>query len=135
MNPLKYWHFCMNLNILRGNSHTFWEKVSHANRQKLDFSKMTEITNVLHESYFSKLVFFKENSYQADQINFWLRKLMWNFEIALFLSVPNYRVRHMFSDFKSRPKNMPHPVLQFTRYQKFPWACWFLCKNVANFGR
>ena len=60
----------MNLNILRGNSHTFWEKVSHANRQKLDFSKMTEITNVLHESYFSKLVFFKENSYQADQINF-----------------------------------------------------------------
>ena len=74
--------------------------------QKLSKSfSFFSLRNINLEAHFLLLTFF-------DNINFWITLL---------------------SKVKIQFWTPPHYITQFSKFNNFPWLCWFLGKNLSNF--
>ena len=90
-------------------------KIKHHFRNKIcSILKLSK--NVFYQKCGPKLIFFNEKKIEKDSDNFWYRKLT--------LKVGRLGDFALFGT---------SPLVQFSKFKKFLWVCWFLGKNLSNF--
>ena len=72
--------------------------------------------NVNNKKCAPKLIFFNEKKIEKDSDNFWYRKLT--------LKVGRLGDFALFDT---------SPLVQFSKFKKILWVCWFLGKKLSNF--
>ena len=119
-------------------------KISEIFAWKSAYSKEILIFDILYTEIMMSLqklgIFSFQSQFSRSNINLVVLKIIFLYEY-LIRRTPFISNIFYFNHFQKKlylvkmcPIFAGSPLFLFTKYQNFLWVCWFLCKNLTNFG-